>query len=96
MRNAIVFPDAEPDLKKLNRKKFKYAAPSVLLVLIESIVRIKVFAKSFEAADRLTSQLASSEAFETAQVDGEVKASRKRGGKTFNVTIPLPVPGEES
>ena len=60
------------------------------------VVRIKAFAKSFEAADRLTAELAASPPFETAQVDGEVKASRKRGGKTFNVTIPLPVPGEES
>jgi general secretion pathway protein L len=60
------------------------------------IVRIKVFAKSFEAADRLTAQLAASEPFERAKVDGEVKASRRRQGKTFNVTIPLGLPGEES
>jgi len=60
------------------------------------VVRIKVFAKSFEAADRLTSQLAASDPFLDAKIDGEVKASRKRDGKTFNVTIPLAVPGETS
>lgn len=60
------------------------------------VIRIKVFAKSFEAADRLTAELAAKEPFEGAKIDGEVKASRKRGGKTFNVTIALEVPGEDS
>ena len=60
------------------------------------VIRIKVFAKSFEAADRLTAQLAASETFALAKVDGEVKASRKRQGKTFTVTIPLELPGAES
>ena len=64
--------------------------------LLGRVIRIKVFAKSFEAADRLTEQLAASEPFELAKVDGEVKASRKREGKTFTVTIPLGLPGEES
>ncbi len=60
------------------------------------VVRIKVSAKSFEAADRLTNQLAASEPFLEAKIDGEVKASRKRDLKLFNVTIPLSVPGETS
>ena len=60
------------------------------------VVRIKVSAKSFEAADRLTNQLAASEPFLEAKIDGEVKASRKRDLKLFNVTIPLAVPGETS
>ena len=48
------------------------------------------------AADRLTAQLAASEPFEMAKVDGEVKTTRKQKGMSFNVTIPLDVPGEES
>lgn len=60
------------------------------------VVRIKVFAKSFEAADRLVTELAASPPFTQATIDGEVKASRKRQGKNFNVSIPLPVPGEEA
>ena len=60
------------------------------------IVRIKVSAKSFEAADLLTTQLAASEPFLEAKIDGEVKASRKRDVKIFNVTIPLTIPGETS
>ena len=60
------------------------------------VVRIKVSAKSFEAADRLTAQLAASEPFLQAKIDGEVKSSRKRDLKIFNVTIPLAVPGERS
>ena len=59
-------------------------------------VRIKVSAKSFEAADRLTSGLAAGEPFQGAQVDGEVKAKRKGKGKEFNVTIALDVPGDDS
>ena len=60
------------------------------------IVRIKVFAKSFEAADRLRTGLAGSDPFQEAKIDGEVQQSRKRDGKTFTVTIPLAVPGETS
>ena len=60
------------------------------------VVRIKVSAKSFEAADQLTTQLAASEPFREAKIDGEVKASRKRNVKIFNVTIPLAIPGEAS
>jgi general secretion pathway protein L len=60
------------------------------------VVRIKVFARTFEATDRLTSQLGASDPFQEAKIDGEVKASRKRDGYTFNVTIPLAVPGETS
>ncbi len=60
------------------------------------VVRIKVSAKSFEATDRLIAQLAASEPFREAKIDGEVKASRKRDVKIFNVTIPLAVPGETS
>lgn len=60
------------------------------------VVRIKVSAKSFEAADRLTTDLAASEPFLEAKIDGEVKVSKRRDVKIFNVTIPLAVPGENS
>jgi general secretion pathway protein L len=60
------------------------------------VVRIKVSAKSFEAADRVTSQLAAAAPFLEAKIDGEVKSSRKRDVKVFNVTIPLAMPGEAS
>ena len=60
------------------------------------VIRIKAFAKTFEAADRLEQQLAESDPFLQAKIDGEVRAERRREGKTFDVTIPLPVPGESS
>lgn len=60
------------------------------------VVRIKAFAKSFEAADQLEQHLTESEAFRQAKIDGEVTTSRKRDGKSFNLTIPLAVPGETS
>ncbi len=58
------------------------------------VVRIKVYATSFEAADRITAQLVEADPFREAKIDGEVKSSRKRPGMVFNLTIPLTVPGE--
>jgi general secretion pathway protein L len=60
------------------------------------VIRIKVYATSFEAADRITASLAEATSFREAKIDGEVKSSRKRPGMVFNLTIPLAVPGEGS
>jgi hypothetical protein len=60
------------------------------------VIRIKVFARSFEAADRLQAQITEAAPFADAKIDGEVKQSRQRDGKVFNLTIPLAVPGETS
>jgi general secretion pathway protein L len=60
------------------------------------VIRIKVFARSFEAADRLQAEITESAPFADAKIDGEVKQSRQRDGKVFNLTIPLAVPGETS
>ncbi len=60
------------------------------------VIRIKAFAKSFEAADRLESQIGEADPFRAAKIDGEVQTSRRRDGKSFNLTIPLSVPGETS
>ena len=60
------------------------------------VIRIKVHATSFEAADRITAELADDDPFRDVKIDGEVKSSRKRPGMVFNLTIPLAVPGEGS
>ncbi|MEE8580776.1 MAG: pilus assembly protein PilM [Myxococcota bacterium] len=56
------------------------------------VVRIKVFAKSFEAADRLTSELAREAPFTSAKVASEIKTDNKRGGQTFSLNISLDAP----
>jgi general secretion pathway protein L len=53
------------------------------------VVRIQVFARSFEAADRLTSELAREAPFTSAKVASEIKTDRKRGGQTFSLNISL-------
>ena len=53
------------------------------------VIRMRVYSKSFEAADRLRSELATFAPFALARVSGEVKTDVKRGGKTFTVTISL-------
>jgi general secretion pathway protein L len=60
------------------------------------VIRIKASAQSFEAADRLEAQITSADPFREAKIDGEVKAQRRGDGKSFNLTIPLAVPGETS
>jgi general secretion pathway protein L len=57
------------------------------------VVRIKVFAKGFEAADRLESELALEAPFTGAKA-GEITTDRKRGGQTFTLNISLDTPEE--
>ena len=55
-------------------------------------VRMRVFAKSFEAADRLGAELGKFPPFADARI-GSIETDAKTGAKRFNVTITL---GEES
>jgi general secretion pathway protein L len=57
------------------------------------VIRIKVFAKGFEAADRLESALAREAPFTGAKA-GEITTDRKRGGQTFNLNISLSGSGD--
>ena len=57
------------------------------------LIRMKVHAKSFEAADRLGAELAKFEPFAQARI-GSIETDRKSGGKRFNVTISLAPAGE--
>ena len=50
-------------------------------------VRIKVFAKRFQSADRLKAELAREAPFTNAKVDGEVR--KTKDGIRFNVSIGL-------
>jgi general secretion pathway protein L len=59
-------------------------------------IRVKVSAPSFEAADRLTAELASREPFKSAKVAGEVSSDPRGGGKTFSLSIRLDEAGGES
>jgi general secretion pathway protein L len=59
-------------------------------------IRIKVSAPSFEAADRLTSEIASREPFQSAKVAGEVSSDPRGGGKTFSLSIRLDEPERDS
>ena len=58
-------------------------------------VRMRVYAKSFEAADRLGAELAKFAPFAQARI-GAIETDRKRGGKRFNVTISLAPPAERT
>jgi general secretion pathway protein L len=51
-------------------------------------VRLRVYAKSFEAADRLGAELGKFPAFAGARI-GAIETDSKNGGKRFNVTISL-------
>jgi general secretion pathway protein L len=57
-------------------------------------IRIRVSAKSFEAADRLGSELAKFGPFSHSRI-GAIETDRKTGAKNFNVTISLSGPGED-
>jgi general secretion pathway protein L len=59
------------------------------------VIRMKVYAKSFEAADRLGAELAKFEPFAQTRI-GSIETDRKRGGKRFNVTISLAPLGERA
>lgn len=54
-------------------------------------VRMKVYAKKFESADRLGAELAKFAPFARAQI-GSIENDPKRGGKRFRVTISLAKP----
>jgi hypothetical protein len=59
------------------------------------VIRIKVYAKSFEAADRLGAELAKFGPFAQTRI-GSIETDRKRGGKRFSVTISLAPAGERA
>ena len=60
-----------------------------------NVIRLDVDAEGYEAADRLTSVLAQTRPFEGAEVSGSIKTDRKTGGVSFNVNIPLAIPGTD-
>ena len=59
------------------------------------VVRMKVYAKKFESADRLGAELAKFEPFARAKI-GSIESDPKRGGKRFTVTISLSKPERSS
>jgi Tfp pilus assembly protein PilN len=65
------------------------------LAIDRQVVRIRGFTKSFEAVDRLRSELSGFEPFSEIQVS-EIKDDAKRGGKSFSVTISLAKRGEDA
>lgn len=56
-------------------------------------IRMRVHAKSFQAADRLGSELARFEPFASARI-GAIEKDSKTGGTRFSVTISLKPPGD--
>lgn len=68
--------------------------PADLDIVLEELsidrqtVRLRVFASSFEAADRLGAELQKFDPFANARI-GAIETDKKRGGKRFNVTISL-------
>jgi general secretion pathway protein L len=75
--------------------------PPDLEVLFEELsidgqtIRIRVSAKSFEAADRLGAELAKFGPFSESRI-GAIETNRQTGAKNFNVTISLAGPGEDA
>ena len=61
-----------------------------------NLIRLDIDAEGYEAADRLTSVLSQTGAFQAAEVAGSIKTDRKTGGVSFNINIPLAAPGGES
>jgi general secretion pathway protein L len=59
----------------------------------KQMIRMRVYAKSFEAADRLGVELAKFPAFAQARI-GAIETDSKTGAKRFNVTIGLTAGGE--
>jgi type IV pilus assembly protein PilM len=64
------------------------------LSIDRQIIRMQVYAKSFESADRLGAELAKFPPFAQARI-GSIESDPKRGGKRFDVTISL-APSEDS
>ncbi len=58
------------------------------LAIDKQTVRLRVAAKTFEAADRLGTELAKFGPFQQAQI-GAIETDNRTGGKKFNVTISL-------
>ncbi len=75
--------------------------PDDLMVRFEEVnidrkvVRVKVSAENFEAADRLENVLSASPPFEAASVSGQIKKT-KGGAITFGINIPLEREGDGS
>lgn len=65
------------------------------LSIDRQMVRMKVYAKTFESADRLGAELAKFSPFARAQI-GSIENDAKRGGKRFTVTISLVAPEESA
>lgn len=65
------------------------------LTIDRQIIRMRVYAKSFEAADRLGAELAKFPPFAKARI-GAIETDKKRGGKRFTVTINLATENEGS
>ncbi len=65
------------------------------LSIDRQIIRMRVYATSFEAADRLGAELAKFPPFANARI-GAIETDKKRGGKRFNVTINLATDNEGS
>jgi hypothetical protein len=63
------------------------------LSIDHQMVRMKVYSKTFESADRLGAELAKFAPFARAQI-GSIENDPKRGGKRFTVTISLTRPEE--
>jgi general secretion pathway protein L len=59
------------------------------------VVRVKVTAENYEAADRLENVLSARPPFEQASVSGQIKKT-KRGAITFGINIPLEAPERDS
>jgi len=71
----------------------KHVPPDLDIVLEElaidrQTVRMRVYAKSFQAADRLGAELGKFAPFRQVRI-GAIETDRKRGGKRFTVTITL-------
>jgi len=64
------------------------------LSIDRQIIRMRVYANSFESADRLGAELAKFPPFAQARI-GSIESDPKRGGKRFDVTISL-APIEDS
>jgi general secretion pathway protein L len=65
------------------------------LTIDRQMIRMKVFAKKFESADRLGAELAKFAPFARAQI-GSIENDPKRDGKRFTVTITLAPPGDSA
>jgi type II secretory pathway component PulL len=84
--------DLLTEISKLVPKKLDVVFDE--LSIDRQIIRMRVYAKSFESADRLGAELAKFPPFAQARI-GSIESDPKRGGKRFDVTISL-APSEDS